>query len=173
MTAIGMIHKIKDDYVYILYMLFNMIVLIIFPGRDKRLLMPLFPFFIYFLLAGFSRISMSFSLSSRHKFENLNAAYIFAIGLILTSFLYISHETYKNIIFNRSEVIDGPYSPDSIELFNYIEKNTKPDDAIIFHKPRALSLYTGRKSFAISHVNFTPDKAYNSDAKYIVISKTI
>jgi hypothetical protein len=172
MTALGMIHKIKDDYVYILYMLFNIIVLIIFPGRDKRLLMPLFPFFIYFLLAGFSKISLSFALSRKYNFEKVNAAHIFAVGLILTSFLYISHETYKTIIFNRTEVIDGPYTPDSIELFNYIKENTKKDDAIIFHKPRALSLYTGRKSFAISHFDFTPDKAYNSDAKYIVISKT-
>ena len=90
----------------------------------------------------------------------------------MTSILNISHETYKNIIFNRTEVIDGPYRPDSIQLFNYIKENTNKDDALIFHKPRAMILYTDRKSFAMRSQNFTPDKAFKSGADYIVINKT-
>jgi hypothetical protein len=170
-AVLGMIHKTKDDYLYILYILFNIIILIIFPGRDKRLLMPLFPFFIYFLLAGFSKISLSFALSKKYNFKTVNAVYIFAIGLMLISLVNISHATYKNIVFNRTEVVDGPYSPDSIEMFNYIKENTEENDAIIFHKPRVMSLYTDRKSFAMGNQNFTPDMAFNSDAKYIVLSK--
>ncbi len=171
LVVLGVIHNIKDDYLFVLYILFNLIILIIFPGRDKRLLIPLFPFFIYFLLTGFSKISLSFALTKKYHVEKVNAVYVFAIGLTLISLVNISHATYKNIVFNRTEVINGPYSPDSIEMLNYIKENTKEDDAIIFHKPRAMFLYADRKSFAMSRENFTPDMAFNSGAKYVVINK--
>lgn len=171
-VILGIIHNRKDGYLYILYIIFNLIILIIFPARDKRFLMPIFPFFLYFLFAGFSKISLSFALSKKYNFEKVNAVYIFAIGLMLVSLANISHATYKNIVFNRTEVMDGPYSPDSIEMFNYIKENTEKDDAIIFFKPRVMSLYTDRKSLVMNRENFTPDMAFNTDAKYVVINKT-
>ncbi len=170
-VVLGVTKNVKDDYLYIFYILFNLIILIIFPGRDKRFLMPLFPFFIYFLLQGFSRIYLSFELSKKYKFKAVNAVYIFAIGLMLVSLARVSFLTYKNIIFNKTEVIEGPYSPDSIEMFNYIKENTNEDDAIIFYKPRAMFLYTDRKSFAMSHFSITPEQAFDSDAQYVAISK--
>ncbi|RJQ56224.1 MAG: hypothetical protein C4526_02205 [Nitrospiraceae bacterium] len=168
----GMIRNRKDDYMYIWYVLFNLVLVIIFPPRAPWYVMPIFPFFIYFLFAGLKGISLSLDLSDKVRFTNINAAYLFCIGLILISFVYMLHTAYKSIIFNKSgQVVDGPYSPDSVEMFNYIKKNTNKDDAIIFHKPRAMTLYTDRKSFAMDHFTFTPDKAYDSDAKYIVIAK--
>ena len=172
MAVLGMIHNRKDDYLYILYILFNISLLIIFPGRDKRLLMPLFPFLLYFIFTGFSKISLSFALSKKYNFEKVNAVHIFAIGIMLVSLADITHATYKNIVFNRTEVIDGPYAPDSKEMFNWIKENTEKDDAIIFFKPRVMSLYTERKSFVMNSENFTPDMAFNTEAKYVVINKT-
>jgi hypothetical protein len=171
LAVLGMIHNWKNDYFYIIYILFNILLLIIFPARDKRLLMPIFPFLLYFIFAGFSKISLSFALSRKYNFENINAVYIFAIGIMLVSLADISHATYKNILFNRTEVVDGPYTAESIEMFNWITENTKEDDAIIFFKPRVMSLYTGRKSFVMNRENFTPDMAFNTEAKYVVINK--
>ena len=172
LVILGVIHSRKEDYFYILYIIFNLIILIIFPARDKRLLMPIFPFFLYFLFAGSSKISLSFALSKKYNFENVSAVYIIALGIMLVSLADISHAAYKNIVFNRTEVIDGPYAHDSKEMFNWIKENTKDDDTIIFFKPRVMSLYTGRKSFVMTRENFTPDMAFNSDAKYVVINKT-
>ena len=42
--------------------------------------------------------------------------------------------------------IQGPYSEDSVELFQYIQKNTKEDSIVLFFKPRVMTLYTGRYS---------------------------
>jgi hypothetical protein len=168
----GMIQNRKEDYIYILYILFNIMLVIFFPPRAPQYIMPIFPFFVYFLFAGLKGISLSFDLSGKCRFANINASYLFGIALILVSLLYVSHNAYKSIIFNKTGgVIDGPYSPDSIEMFNYIKEHTGTDDAIIFHKPRAMILYTDRKSFAMDRFSFTPDKAYNSDARYVAISK--
>jgi len=168
----GIVKNIKDDYLYVIYFLLNLTVFIIITGRDQRFFMPLFPFFMYFLFLGLSNISVSYTLSDKYNFAPINAVYLVGTGLLVISLLSVSHTTYKNIIFNKTEVIEGPYSPDSIELFNYINEHTKKDDSIIFHKPRAMVLYTDRKSFAMGNQNFTPDKAFNSDAKYIAINKT-
>jgi hypothetical protein len=168
----GMIRKRREDFIFILYILFNILLVIIFPPRAPQYIMPIFPFFIYFLFEGLKGISLSFDLFDKFKSVNINAAYLFGIGLILVSFLYVSHSAYKSIIFNKTGgVIDGPYTTESIELFDYIKKNTKKNDAIIFHKPRAMILYTDRRSFAFDRFTFTPETAYNSDAKYVVISK--
>jgi hypothetical protein len=172
LVVFGMIRNRKHDYIYILYVLFNLILVIIFPPRAPWYIMPIFPFFIYFLFAGLKGISLSLDLSDKVSFTNINAAYLFFIGLILISLVYMSHTAYKSIIFNKSgQVVDGPYSPDSIEMLNYIKKNTNKDNVIIFHKPRAMTLYTDRKSFALDHFTFIPETAYNSDAKYVVIAK--
>jgi hypothetical protein len=172
LVVLGMIRNRKDDYIYIVYILFNLILVIIFPSRASWYIMPIFPFFIYFLFAGLKAITLSLDLSNKVRFTNVNAAYLFCIALTLISLLYMLHTAYKSIIFNKSgQVLNGPYSPDSIELFNYIKKNTDKDDAIIFHKPRAMTLYTDRKSFALNRLTFTPEIAYNSDAKYVAIAK--
>jgi hypothetical protein len=172
LTALGMIHRKKDDYLFILYILINITLLVIFPARDKRLLMPVFPFLLYFFFIGLSKVSFSFALSKKYYFVKVNAVYIIALGLMLVSLADITHATYKNMVFNRTEVIDGPYAPESQEMFNFIKSNTDKDDAIIFFKPRVMSLYANRKSFVMNSENFTPDMAFNTDAKYVVINKT-
>jgi hypothetical protein len=169
---LGVIHNRREDYLFIVYIIFNIIVLVIFPGRDKRLLMPIYPFLLYFIFVGFSRISLSCALSSKYNIKKMNLVYIFAVGLMMVSLADISHATYKNLVFNRTEVMDGPYTSDSIKMFNYITANTTEEDSIIFFKPRVMSLYTGRKSFVMNSENFTPDMAFNTEAKYVVINKT-
>jgi hypothetical protein len=172
LVVFGMIRNRKDDYIYILYVLFNLILVIVFPPRASWYIMPIFPFFVYFLFAGLRGIYLSLDLSDKFRFVNISAAYLFFIGLILISFVFMSHTAYKSIVFSKNGgIIDGPYTPDSVELLNYIKKNTNKDDAIIFHKPRALMLYTDRKSFALDRFTFTPETAYNSDAKYVAIAK--
>ena len=57
------------------------------------------------------------------------------------------------IVFNKSNVIDGPYSKEATALFKYISSNTKNDDIISFFKPRVMSLYTGRKSGIVYHLD--------------------
>jgi hypothetical protein len=167
----GITRNLKGDYLFLIYMLLNLMLFIIVRGRDHRFFMPLFPFFIYFLLSGMSFISLSFSFPDKYNNARVNAAYFIGVGLLMTSLLYVSNGTYENITFNQTQIIEGPHSPDSIELFSYIKEHTGEDDSIIFHKSRAMLLYTDRRSFSMGSQNFTPDKAFNSDADYIVISK--
>ena len=54
----------------------------------------------------------------------------------------ISALALKNILHERK--IDGPYTPESVEMFSFIEKNTREHEIIIFNKPRVMGLFSHR-----------------------------
>jgi hypothetical protein len=72
-------------------------------------------------------------------------------------------------------VFDGPYDSAFRSAATYISGHTSPDATIVFRKPRALALFTKRKSFVLPQVN---DKSIllkemqNENAQYILIDKT-
>jgi hypothetical protein len=169
----GLIRNIKKNYLYTVFCLLSLSFLLIFPHRQGgRFIIQLFPFFLYFLFLGLSKINILIEISEKRKPFIFRAVTVFGVALLLVSFFYISRACYQGFK-NRSQVIDGPYSADSVELFNYIKQNTKKDDAVIFFKPRVLMLYTDRNSFAINRHNFSFDMAFNSPARYIAFSKKI
>lgn len=168
----GMVRNIKKDYMYIVYTLFSMFLFLTFSSRQgSRLLIPLFPFFLYFLFKGLAKISFSFELFKNAAPLKISALYLFCAGLIVISLVKIPYKTYQNINFNKTNVIEGPYSADTLELFDYIKGNTNRDDAIIFYKPRSMSLYTGRKSLVLNRWHFKFEQLFDSRAQYIAYDK--
>ncbi len=171
-VILGMIHKMKKDYFYLVYIFLTLSLLLVYPSRNgARYIISIFPFFLYFLFAGLSKITLSFSVTEKLKPFNISGISLFGVSMLLMSFIYVSHATYQNIIFNRTGVIEGPYSADSVELFNYIKANSEKDDAVIFDKPRAMSLYTNRKSLTLNRYFSTPDDVLNAPARYVALSK--
>lgn len=172
LVIMGMTKNFRRDYLFIIYIIITLPVLMLFSSRQGfRLLIPIFPFFLYFLFKGLSTMSFSFDGFNSYKPIKIGVAYIFSAGLILISLIYISVASYKNITFNRTGEMEGPYSSDSIKLFNYIKTNTDKDAAIVFHEPRSMYLFAERKSFALSKGKFKFDQLLNSRARYLACEK--
>ena len=53
-----------------------------------------------------------------------------------------------NYYYKHPERESGAFTKPTIEIYDYITKNTKHEDIIIFRKPRLMSLMTGRRSIA-------------------------
>jgi hypothetical protein len=171
-VSLGIIKSFKKDYMFLSYILITMPVIIFFSGRQGfRLLIPIFPFFLFFLFKGLSSVSLSFNGFNNCKPLKICVIYIFSAGLIMISLAYISITSYKNIMLNRTGVIEGPYSADSVGLFNYIKANTDKSDAVIFHEPRSMFLFADRKSFALNKNYFKFDQLLNSRAGYLACEK--
>jgi hypothetical protein len=66
------------------------------------------------------------------------------IKMLLDQVHKISAVALKNILHERK--IDGPYTPKSVEMFSFIEKNTREHEIIIFNKPRVIGLFSHRPS---------------------------
>jgi hypothetical protein len=172
LVIFGMTIRFRKDYLYIFYLLINLAILIYWPHRQGfRFIIPIFPFFLYFLFIGLSKIDLLINISEKLKPLKINMAILFGTGLLLISLAYFSQALYQSIGIKKTSVEEGPYSPESIELFDYIRKNTKEDEAIIFFKPRALHLYTGRRSLVINKYNFEIDQLSSLPANYIVFNK--
>jgi hypothetical protein len=167
----GMIRNIKKDYLYITYILFTLFIIMTFSDiQGFRLLIPIFPFFLYFLFRGLTGIFAPKFITDIYARLKVNTAIIFFLGLILISPFYIAKAAYQNINFNKTNAAEGAYSKVSSELFDYIKKHTKKSDSIIFRKPRSINLFADRNSFSLRS-DFTVEQLRNSPGDYIAYFK--
>lgn len=109
------------------------IVIIVWPSyQGERFLIPLIPLFLFYALFPL------YQWATGAGKTNCRIIAIFLISAIFAS--YIS----RYAMFDFGPIRDGVGKKESTELFAYIRENTPPDSIIIFLKPRALTLYTGR-----------------------------
>lgn len=135
--------------------------LLVYPYRGSgfRFLLPVAPIILHFGVVGFKSINWGFSLPKK----------AWAIGLTLILLLQFLPEQVSAIKTAKNNFA-GPQEKESDEAFAFIKQNTPIEAVILFKKPRALALYTYRKSFAINPADssFRDDiESYTTD--YILI----
>ncbi|MDR3491549.1 MAG: hypothetical protein P4M12_05815, partial [Gammaproteobacteria bacterium] len=92
------------------------------------------------------------------------------IIFIIISFVMMSGQrAYSNLQMNRV-LSDGPFTPSSKSLFDYISDHTEKDSTVIFRKPRVMGLLTKHKSVAIHTLGQIVGQISRWD--YICLSKT-
>jgi hypothetical protein len=160
---VGLAGRLKQDYLYTAFMVLTLGLYIVYPGKQGlRFIFPVIPYFLYFIITGIGLIE--------HKLSNGKGA-ILASVVVGASILFLFISTITVTIYKQYtdyKTVDGPYRKESIELFDYIKKNTPKDSIIIFFKPRVLTLYTQRNSARI--INY--EKAVQSGADYAVCKKS-
>ncbi len=140
MTFFGFIKKISDKLeVFDLFFIFYVLILLVFPNNYSafRLLIPVGFLLLYYAASGFKAIMLFSGISGSNKAIILGA-FMFALfipGIIRTA-------------ASRNTMLDGPQQKETVQAFNYVAKNLPDSAVIVFLKPRALALYTGRKGFA-------------------------
>ena len=154
-VVIGISKRYRDDYLYLIFSGLTLGIYVIWPGyRDLRFIFPLLPFYLYFLFFGINIVeSYLVYLFKFNYLKKIRWSSIVGAGLVFIFGIVIINKLQVNIVFNKSNVIDGPCSKEATELFKYISSNTKNDDIISFFKPRVMSLYTGRKSGLAFHLD--------------------
>ncbi len=166
-VCFGVLKEFRGNYHFIIFSAFLLIIYVIWPGvQGIRFLFPILPFYLFFFIAGLSEIKISFQIPILSRYIKINFMLIFSIAIILVFGL----TTISSAIYNmkhRDEVMEGPYSKDSIELIGYIIKYTNNNNIIIFYKPRAITLYTSRRSIALSNLS----RIMASKAEYIACKK--
>ncbi len=109
--------------------------IVVWPSADGvRMILPLFPGFLFYLLIG---------IGTWRPFQySANAGSLALLVFSLISF----GAAYSAADFGRLST--GVETPAAQELFEFIRSQTQPDEGCLFFKPRALALYTGRRSSA-------------------------
>jgi hypothetical protein len=154
---LGLIEYSKKDYLYVSYIILTLCLYIVFPAiQGLRYFIPIIPFYVYFIIRGINLVGHKLSI-------NNIIINIVLFAVVLFNVLFILFNMYSQYSM-KNYIVDGPYEKESIELFNYISSNTDRNSIIVFFKPRAMTLYTDRKSAAIADFN----KMNKSGADYIV-----
>ncbi|HEV2669863.1 MAG TPA: hypothetical protein VGU74_02125, partial [Gemmatimonadales bacterium] len=111
---------------------------ILWPANQgTRFLIPLIPFYLYYCLLGVRGVQMAFAARQR--------AIVVASGLAVALVYVAKYSTLR-----LGPMTDGVATAESVALFEFVKTSTAPSDVFIFSKPRALALFTGRRSSAPS-----------------------
>lgn len=128
-----------------------------------RLLLPVIPIILFF--AAYALFILLVMIPYKQYI-------VFSLGLLV---LFCYKQNSARILLSSNE-IPGPYSPEAIETFNFIKKNTSPESSILFAKPRALTYFTGRKTYVNSEgseFNKIEKEISNIKPDYVLISNEI
>jgi hypothetical protein len=112
-----------------------LISVLIWPAiQGARFLMPIIPLYVFYAFAGIEEPSLIKRTGIRKT-----------VFLIVMAIICVSYAT-KYTTLDYGCIREGIGKKETVELFDYIKKNTQKADIFIFQKPRALALYTGRKA---------------------------
>ena len=115
--------------------LFYLAAIVVWPvAQDTRYLIPVIPIFLACCVLG--ALWLDRAIAERVGRQHL----VMAMLLIVVALTYIAR--YSTVPFTR--VPEGIAKRESVELFDFVKTSTRPDEVIIFSRPRALSLFTGR-----------------------------
>lgn len=134
LTAIGFLAQVakKITFIELFVLLYTLCVVIVPMDGGVRYLLPVVPFYIFYSLQGLR------ALPAQKGIRN------FAIKGVAVAVLVsyaVGFTTY-----DMKEIPNGITTREAIEFFDYVKQQTSENDVIIFTKPRALALYTGRKA---------------------------
>lgn len=133
----------EQDLVFIIFFAAWMLILITWPSwQGPRFIFPLLPIFVYFTFQG-----MKFALRKLPvRFARYGEWAVYGFWAIVTIFFLIASSRYAYVNLQNDRSINGPYDAHSREVYDYIQDNTPADSLVVFFKPRAMRLMTGRDS---------------------------
>jgi hypothetical protein len=143
----GAVLNHEKDFHTLTYIGLSALLFIIWPEQQGlRYLFPLLPFLIYFSYRGMQATAFGLTEQYRRAGELLSRALWMAI---LVSFALTSFRLARANLVRHRAPNSGPFEPVSAEMFEVIKTRTAPDSVIVFDKPRAMSLMTGRDTLLI------------------------
>src|SRR2546425_1210967 len=103
--------------------------------QDTRFLIPIIPFYFYFGLFGIRE--MDAAVERRWGRKHL------ALATLLAGVAVSYAGRYATLPFGP--LAEGIAKPESVRLFEFVKDSTAPTDVLVFSRPRALALFTGRR----------------------------
>jgi hypothetical protein len=135
---LGMLAKYlrKIEFIDIVFLLY-VIVILVFPYGDAgfRFILPAIPFIIYYMAGGVRAVPAISRWNSK------------VVALLLAGSVLLHYRDVGEWVIDYQHLpYPGPQEQSSQDAFEHIKERTPADAVIVFAKPRALALYTGRKA---------------------------
>ncbi len=142
----------KPRIVELSFILLTFGVYTIWPyNQGVRFFLPILPFYISFMISGVELCLQKIQRFKLYKIVNY-AAIILALLFICVNIGLSTKVIYKNAVNHRTPT-DGIGSHTATELFDFIKNREETERTIIFRKPRAMHLMTGRQSVMLTSID--------------------
>ena len=126
----------KTEPETLFFLLMCLLIFILPVHQGARYLLPVLPVYLLLFYRG-AKAAMP------HLTRNVkSAAMIFTVVFLLLCFSHVEGL--------KGSPASHPYAAEDSAAFEYIRKHVKENEIIVFAKPRALNLYTGKKSVNIA-----------------------
>lgn len=168
LAIVGYVMRISKKQItcFELFVPFYLGVFIVLPvSIEWRYVMPVIPLYIFFVFLGLDAIADVFV-----KQRRMVKACAFAGVLIAILVSYAGHYTR----LDYGPIQQGMAKPETQQLFDYVKRETGQDEVVVFSKPRALTLLTGRA--AATWHNVKQDKKLwdffrQINASYLIVGR--
>jgi 4-amino-4-deoxy-L-arabinose transferase-like glycosyltransferase len=104
-------------------------------GTELRFLIPVIPFSVYYAWVGLRRVRLPDSLQ-----RGRTLAAIVLVGAVLVFYA----TRYRTL--ERGPIASGLAAADTQALLAFVRNDTSTSDVVVFRRPRAMVLFTGRRS---------------------------
>lgn len=134
LAILGYLSRLWREITYpeIFVTLYLLAVLVVPMDGGLRYLIPAIPFYIFYAQQGL------YALPFNKRTRNTTVA-VLAAAILISYVAKYSQQDLKHLP-------EGISKAESVEFFDYIKQQTQASDVLIFTKPRALALFTDRKS---------------------------
>lgn len=138
LAAVGFLTRLWRNFsAWEEFFLLNIALLIVWPGfGGTRLMVPVLPLFLFYAAVGFE---VALKKAPRVKFVEPVLLLVFVIVNLL----------WINARITSDALPEGVHLAESREMFRYVQTETPSESVFAAPKPRALALFTGRKSTAV------------------------
>jgi hypothetical protein len=145
--AIGIVQGARADYHLLLYAFLTILFYVFSPtGEGTNYLIPLFPFYVHFLLVGLRWTSEALEIRSTAAVKYVT---VVLLMLVAVYFFGFSRDQALANIYAQRKMSSGPFAETSQDVFSFIREKTPPDSVIVFFNPRVMRLFTGRRSITL------------------------
>lgn len=132
---LGLIKNLLKKIHFIVFIFLYYFVLLIWPSHQGvRFIFPLIPFLFYYVLLGIQIVFSYF------HFTKIKVALVISCLLLYANFQFLSIKNYSKTSSNES------YTKELRQVYKVIQEKVDKNEIIVFNKPRALRLYTGRNA---------------------------
>ena len=136
---LGAWNRRRQELIFILFFVFWIGVHITYPyWQGPRYIFPLLPIFIYFVFEGMKfligRLPEGYRVISHRAF--------FGFWILIAGIFLLESGTNAYVNMRNNRVINGPFDPFSVEVYNYIKEKTPTDSIVVFFKPRVMVMMT-------------------------------
>lgn len=149
LTITGFVLKFtRQNSFYEWVVLMYLALILIYPVQaDYRYIAPVHPFLIFYLFWSLREVALLLKI---------NRSFLKPAIAVLFLLTYYDHLQY--LWHNTPETVPGPYEKDSQETFSYMKNEFPENEKVVFNKPRALALFTGKHS---TYFNCDSPAVYN------------